>query len=254
MIISLYSAFFFVIGIIFGSFFNVVGYRVPKKESIIFPHSHCTKCKNKLGLFELIPIFSYIFLGGKCKYCKAEISVVYPLIELLTGLLFFVSYLKFSLSLNLLLSLLFVSLSIIVIVSDVRYMIIPNEFIIIFYILILIVRIIMVGYIDVVKILLDSLIPFMTLYIIKLFGDKLFKKETLGGGDIKLMLIVGILLGWGNGILTIFLGTFLAFPIALYYYFKDKKNMLPFGPFLSIGALSLHYIGLSAIEIIRLFY
>ena len=82
----------------------------------------------------------------------------------------------------------------------------------------------------------------------------MFKKETLGGGDIKLMLIIGLLLGWANAILSVFIGAFIAFPISIYYYFKDKEHMLPFGPYLCLGALLLHYIGMSAIEIIRLFY
>lgn len=254
MLISLYSLFFFIIGTIFGSFFNVVGYRVPKKESIVFPPSHCPNCKSRLKPLELIPIFSYIFLGGKCKHCKAEISILYPYIELLTGLLFFISYLVFGVSLELLNSLLFVSLSIIVIVSDLRYMIIPNEFIIIPYILLLIIKFILNGFDDIFMIVLDSLSPFLFLYFIKIFGDILFKKETLGGGDIKLMLIIGLLLGWANAILSVFIGAFIAFPISIYYYFKDKEHMLPFGPYLCLGALLLHYIGMSAIEIIRLFY
>lgn len=253
MIITLYSFFFFLIGTIFGSFFNVVGYRVPKKESIAFPPSQCPKCKNRLKPLELIPIFSYLFLGGKCKHCKTEISIMYPYIELLTGLLFFISYLVFGISIELLISLLFVSLSIIVIVSDLRYMIIPNEFIIIFYILVLLTRF-LVNDFNIGTILLDSISPFLFLYLIKIFGDALFKKETLGGGDIKLMLIIGLLLGWANAILSIFIGTFIAFPIAVYYYFKDKEHMLPFGPYLCFGALLLHYIGMSALEIIRLFY
>lgn len=254
MLTTIYSLFFFISGTIFGSFYNVVGYRVPQKKSIVFPPSHCTSCNNRLKPLELIPIFSYLFLGGKCKNCKSEVSIMYPFMELFTGLLFFLSYLVFGLSLELIISLLFVSLSTIVIVSDLRYMIIPNEIIIIFYILILGSRLILNGTYDITNVILDSLLPFLFLYFIKIFGDKLFKKETLGGGDVKLMLIIGLLLGWGNGIISIFIGTFIAFPIAIYYYFKDKEHMLPFGPYLCIGALLIHYIGMSSIEIIRLFY
>ncbi len=254
MLTTIYSLFFFISGTIFGSFYNVVGYRVPQKKSIVFPPSHCTSCNNRLKTLELIPIFSYLFLGGKCKNCKSEVSIMYPFMELFTGLLFFLSYLVFGLSLELIISLLFVSLSTIVIVSDLRYMIIPNEIIIIFYILILGSRLILNGTYDITNVILDSLLPFLFLYFIKIFGDKLFKKETLGGGDVKLMLIIGLLLGWGNGIISIFIGTFIAFPIAIYYYFKDKEHMLPFGPYLCIGALLIHYIGMSSIEIIRLFY
>lgn len=254
MLTTIYSILFFFTGTIFGSFFNVVGYRLPKKESISFPPSHCTKCKKRLGPLELIPIFSYIFLNGKCKKCKTEISIIYPFIELLTGLLFFISYFIFGISLELLISLLFVSLCIIVIVSDIRYMIIPNEIIIVFYLMILIVKLILNNFNEIPLLLVDSIFPFIFLYLIKLFGDKVFKKETMGGGDIKLMLIIGLILGYANGIISIFIGTFIAFPISLFYYYKDKEHMLPFGPYLCIGALLIHYIGMSAFEILKLFY
>ena len=83
----LFIILFFILGTIFGSFYNVVGYRVPKGESLLYPPSHCTKCNNKLGPLELIPIFSFLFLGGKCKKCKTKISWFYPLFELFSGIL-----------------------------------------------------------------------------------------------------------------------------------------------------------------------
>jgi leader peptidase (prepilin peptidase)/N-methyltransferase len=252
--LTVYAIFFFVIGTVLGSFYNVVGYRVPKKQSIVYPPSHCTKCKKRLGILELIPIFSFLFLGGKCKKCKKEISIIYPYIELLTGLLFFTSYMLFGLSIELAFSLLFISFCIIVMVSDLRYMIIPDEFIIIFLIAITIVRFMISGFLEWNTIILDSIIPFAFIFLVKEFGDALFKKETLGGGDIKLMLIVGVLLGWSNAIIAVFLGAILAFPIAIYYFYKDKKHMLPFGPYLCIAALFIHYIGMNSLEIIKLLY
>ena len=248
------SILFFIIGTILGSFYNVVGYRVPKKQSIVYPPSHCPKCKKRLKPLELIPIFSYIFLGGKCKNCKKEVSLIYPYIELLTGLLFFTSYTVFGLSIELLLSLLFVSFCVIVIVSDLRFMIVPDEFIVIFLIAVTIVRFIISGVLEWNTIILDSILPFSFLYLVKAFGDTLFKKETLGGGDIKIMLIIGVILGWSNGIIVIFFGSMLAFPMALYYFFKDKKHMLPFGPYLCAAALILHFLGLSSLQLIKLLY
>ena len=82
----------FILGTIFGSFYNVVGYRIPKGESILYPSSHCTKCNHKLGFFELIPILSFVFLGGKCSNCKIKISLFYPFFELLTGICFSLSF------------------------------------------------------------------------------------------------------------------------------------------------------------------
>ena len=84
--------FLFIIGTIFGSFYNVVGYRIPKGESIVYPPSHCTNCNHKLTFFELIPVLSYIFQKGKCKHCHQKISLFYPIFETLTGVLFVLSY------------------------------------------------------------------------------------------------------------------------------------------------------------------
>lgn len=254
MLTNIYPMFFFIIGTIMGSFFNVVGYRVPKKESIAFPASHCVNCNHKLGSLELIPLFSYIFLGGKCKNCKKEVSIIYPLIELLTGLLFFLSYLIFGLSIELLFSILFISFSVIVIVSDIRYMIIPDEIIFVFFTFFVVSMISINGFSIYKDILLDALVPFAFLYLVKSFGDLVFKKETMGGGDIKLMLIVGLFLGWENALIAVFLGTIIAFPISCYYYFKDKEHMMPFGPYLCFGALIISYFNITALEIIRLLY
>ena len=91
---------FFIVGTIFGSFYNVVGYRVPKGESLIYPSSHCTKCNHKLGMLELIPVLSFLFLGGKCKKCKDKISWFYPLFEFISGVLFALSYVVFGLHLS----------------------------------------------------------------------------------------------------------------------------------------------------------
>lgn len=252
--ISFYSMIFFIFGTLLGSFYNVVGYRLPKKESIVFPPSHCTKCNTKLKVMDLIPIFSYLFLKGKCRNCKEEISILYPFMELLTGFLFFVSYIVFGLTSELIISLIFVSFLVIVFVSDIRYMIIPDEVTVFFLIAIVLADILINGISIWKDLLLDITIPFLFLIFIKTLGDVLFKKDTLGGGDIKLMLVVGALIGWENAIVAVFLGSIIAFPISFFYYFKDKEHILPFGPYLCIGALIISYIGLSAIEIIRLFY
>lgn len=88
---TIYLILFFITGLLFGSFYNVVGLRLPKKESIIYPSSHCPKCNHKLSWYELIPVLSYIFLKGKCKNCKEKISIMYPVVELISGILFALS-------------------------------------------------------------------------------------------------------------------------------------------------------------------
>ena len=129
---------FFMIGAIFGSFYYVVAYRIPKGESIIYPSSHCPNCNHKLGPLELIPIFSYLFQLGKCKNCKQKISIFYPLFEIACGLLFGFSYLLNGLDWNLFICITFVSMIMIVILSDYYYMIIPDSVLIVFSCLLII--------------------------------------------------------------------------------------------------------------------
>ena len=128
----LYVVCFFLLGTIFGSFYNVVGYRVPKGESLLYPPSHCTKCNHKLGPLELIPIFSFLLLGGKCRNCKDKISWFYPLFEFSAGALFAISYLVFGISLECLYSIVFISMLLILIISDYQTMIIPDSVLIVF--------------------------------------------------------------------------------------------------------------------------
>jgi leader peptidase (prepilin peptidase)/N-methyltransferase len=245
-----YIIIFFIFGIVFGSFFNVVGYRVPKDMSIAYPSSHCPNCKHKLNALDLIPIFSYIFSGGKCRYCKKKIPIFYLVIELLTGLLFVLTYLVFGLSINTIIILLFVSMSIILILSDILYMIIPDSILIVFGVLILIIKIIMGTNISFM--ILDILIPFMFMYLLKLFGDKLFKKESLGGGDIKLMLVIGLVIGWELSIFSVVLSSFIALPISIYNLIKKKDHILPYGPYLLLSALICIFLKLDINYIINL--
>ena len=92
---AVYTVILFIIGLFMGSFYNVVGYRLPNKMSLIKPNSHCTNCKKELKWYHLIPVFSYLFLGGKCAYCKSKIGIIHPLVELITGILFAISYYSF---------------------------------------------------------------------------------------------------------------------------------------------------------------
>ena len=107
-----------IIGLCIGSFFNVCIYRIPKEESIVFPASHCTSCGHELKFYELIPIVSYIFLRGKCIKCKSKISIKYPLIEILNGLLYLLLFIKYGLSFNFIFYCLLVSLLIVISIID----------------------------------------------------------------------------------------------------------------------------------------
>lgn len=232
---------FFVIGALFGSFYNVVGLRIPNNESIVFPSSHCTRCGHELKWYELIPIFSYIFLRGKCRNCKEKISIMYPLIELFTAITFTVSYYSFGFSYELVYSLIIVSLMVIVIVSDINYMIIPDSFIVVPAILIIIFKFIHLGVIDGFVSIGYGVISFLILYIIMLIGNKVFKKECLGGADIKLFFVVGLLFPPFISMLVLVIACFIALPVSLIILFKNRENIIPFGPFIVISTLLVYF-------------
>jgi len=244
-----YYIMFFIIGTCFGSFYNLCGLRIPKGKSINKPNSHCDNCNHSLKWYELIPIFSYIFLKGKCKNCKTKLSLLYPFTEIATGLLFLVSFHSFGFSLDLIISLTLVSTFILIIVSDLNYLLIPDRFIIIPSIIIFIVSIINIGIVDSLIQLGYGIISFIIMYIIMLLGNKLFGKESLGGADIKLMFLVGLVLNPMLSIIVIFLASFIALPVSMYLLFKNKEHVVPYGPFLMIGLLIVYFLKMDIIEI-----
>lgn len=228
---------FFMIGAIFGSFYYVVAYRIPKGESIISPPSHCPNCNHRLGPLELIPIFSYLLQLGKCKNCKCKISIFYPLFEILCGLLFGLSFLSYGFNLELIIVLLFVSMIMIIILSDYYYMIIPDGVLIFFGLAIIISMLFIHGWYYALMHILYGIISFVIMYSLKLFGDFLFKKESMGGGDIKLLFTFGLMFGFEMSIVSIFLASIIGLPISLILLKKNNEHVLPFGPYLGCAAL-----------------
>lgn len=232
----------FILGLLFGSFYNVVGLRLSKEESIAFPPSHCTKCNHQLSFFDLIPIFSYLFLKGKCRYCGCKISIKYPFFELITGILFVLCYVKFGFSLNLFVSLILCSMLVIITVSDIESYIIPDSVLLVCGLLIFTIYLInfKTFAFDYLK---DGIFSFIFMYIIKLFGNFVFKKESMGDGDIKLMSVVGMIIGYKKVILALFMAAYLGLPYAIYVMVKKGVNHeLPFGPFLSLASIILLFI------------
>ena len=232
----------FIIGLVLGSFYNVVGYRLPNNMSIAFPASHCTNCNHKLKFYELIPVISYIFLRGKCMKCKERISIFYPFFELLTGVLFLLSYLSFGFNLKFIISITFISILIIVSISDIKYYIIPDEVLIIGSVILIIEFIIntitngLTLYEGIISHILNGLGAFAILYLFKCLGDLMFKKESLGGGDIKLLFLIGMVLGFDMSIVTIFIASFIALPLSIISLMRNDNNVLAFGPYLSVAA------------------
>ena len=233
-----YGVVLFILGITLGSFYNVVGYRLPKGESIVFPSSHCTNCGHKLKFYELVPIFSFLFLGGKCSKCKQKISWFYTIFELLTGILFLLSYVIFKNNIiDLVISLTFVSMIIIIFVSDFHYLIIPDSVLLFFSIILLIELVIKNGIYNIYVPLLNGLLAFIVMYGIKLLGDFIFKRESMGGGDIKLLFVIGMVLGFPQALFAIFVGSIVGLPIALVILIRKKNHVIPFGPLLGIGSI-----------------
>lgn len=234
-----YLVVFFMFGLIFGSFYNVVGYRLPNNMSLISPPSHCPNCNHRLTPIELIPVFSYLFQGGKCKNCKSKIAIFYPIFELSTGIIFALIYKIFGITIDTFIALVFASMLLIIMISDILYMIIPDELLIFCGIVIIILKSVSCGISILIPTLIDMIIPFIVLLFIKLLGDKAFKRESMGGGDIKLMLIFGMVLGWEIAIFTIVLASFIALPVTLILTAikKNSNHELPFGPYLSLSAL-----------------
>ena len=233
-----YLIIMFIFGTVFGSFYNVVGDRLPDGKSIVKPGSHCPKCGHQLKPLELIPVLSYLFQRGKCKNCKCHIPVIHPLFELSSGVLFALTYKIFNgFNIEFFIAITFISALLIIIVSDINYYIIPDEILIIALIVMAILVVVSKGFTGLLSCSLNGLIAFVIMLLIKLMGDYLFKKESMGGGDIKLLFLFGFSLGWEMALLTIFLGSIIGLPISLIILYKKNTNIIPFGPFLSIGAM-----------------
>ncbi len=263
---TIYVILVFIYGLMLGSFYNVVGYRIPNNLSIIRPGSFCPKCKHELKWYELFPVISFLIQKGRCRQCKCKISLFYPFIELLTGLLFVVSYLIFGFGMNFVISILVASFLVIVIVSDCNFLIIPDEITIFFSIASIVIQFFMGGYYLALVSFLYGVFLFSIMYIIMLVGNKIFHEETLGGGDVKLMFFVGTVLNVVspiqlsdlttfysliNGFFEIFLASCAAAPFALYSFFSKKGRVIPFGPFILVALLIIFMSSFDALTFFR---
>ena len=242
---------FFIIGTVMGSFYHVVATRLSMEESIIKPGSHCPRCNHFLRWYENIPIISYLMLKGRCSECGSKIPLSYLVVEIVTGALFAVCYHVFGISIELLIGIIFISSLVIVIISDIEYMIILDEVLIVSTLLVAVIYVIFLGLEQTAYHIYSGVGAFVIMYSIKLLGDKLFKKESLGGGDIKLMFLFGMVLGLPMSVCTIFLATFIAFPVALIILFSNKENVIPFGPFLSMAAMIIYISGVEIMDILN---
>nr|WP_027964170.1 A24 family peptidase [Halalkalibacillus halophilus] len=228
----------FFVGLILGSFYNVVGLRIPNNESIIHPPSHCPSCNQRLSTAQLIPVFSYIFQKGKCKNCRTNISPIYPFFEALTAGLFVFALYYIGFDSELFIAWTLISLLVIITVSDLNYQLIPDRILLFFVILILILRI---------GLPLDpwwdayagALLGFGILLIIAIVS-----KGGMGGGDIKLFGVLGLVLGIQGVLLTLMLSALLGSIVGLMLIAtgKVKRGMpMAFGPFIAVAALISYF-------------
>ena len=248
----IYSIYMFVVGTIMGSFFNVIGHRLSKNESAIKPRSHCEFCGHILAWYELIPIISFLIQGGKCRKCRAKLSWWYPLIEIITGLFFVGCYLYYGFTYDLLLALIISSVLIITCISDFNYLVILDEVLVVSSLAALVVIFLKEGFNGLIISLLSGLLMFFFMLMVKIVGDKAFKRESLGGGDIKLSLFICLVLGYKLSFINLVLASFLALPVAFYYLVKLKDREVPFGPFLIISTFIIYIFSTQILEFIDL--
>lgn len=234
----------FIFGLCAGSFLNVCIYRLPRAESIIMPGSHCPYCNNKIRFYDNIPLISYILLKGRCRDCNVKISFKYFFVELLTAVIFLFSFKYYGISLQFFIYNLFFVLLLIAAFVDMKYRIIPDEVSLGGIILGLALSFIFPQiqnanshFSGLLLSVIGALIGAAITYLTGLLGSFLFKKEAMGFGDVKLMAAVGAFLGWALALIAFFTAPFFGLIYGIFILVKKKSHLVPYGPFLSLGAV-----------------
>lgn len=230
-----------VLGALMGSFLGCMGYRIPNKIKTTYPPSHCHYCKKKLKWYMNIPIISYILLKGKCAYCKEPIDFIYPFVEIAGSLLFLCNYLMFGFTINFFISTIITCMLLVTIVSDFLYYYISDRVLVIGSLAVLAVNYYFLSINEVFNSIICAVIIFAIMYFIKICGNIIFKKESLGDGDIKLMGVISLSIGLVNSFVTLFFGSIIGLIYSFMTSRKNKEGIIPFGPFLLIGALITIY-------------
>jgi leader peptidase (prepilin peptidase)/N-methyltransferase len=242
ILMKIYATLF---GLVLGSFMNVCIYRIPRKLSIITPRSRCPQCENKIKFYDNLPVVSYLVLRGKCRYCGQPISWQYPIVEALTGLLSLALFIKFGLSYQYALWLLFTASLVTISFIDFHHKIIPDVIslpgIAVGWIASLIF-----GHIS----WLDSLIGIAagggSLFLVAYLYERFTGREGMGGGDVKLLAMIGSWMGWRPLPLVVLLSSLTGAVVGLAFILvagKGYRVRIPFGPFLSFGAIIYSFFG-----------
>jgi len=240
----------FIVGLPIGSFLNVVIWRLPRRENVVFPPSHCPLCNSNIRPYDNIPVISYILLGGKCRYCGAKISLRYPVVELTTAILFAIAWplTGSALSWNLVAAIIFTGIGVAITGIDIQHRIIPDELSMSGLVVGLILAPLRAGSLmSLLWAFAAALGGAILLYIIRVVGGVIFKKEAMGWGDIKLIAMIGAFVGLTNVPLVLFLASFLGMLGGFIAMASSKKareeRLIPFGPFLIAAGLLAFYFG-----------
>jgi len=238
--------FVFIFGALIGSFLNVCIYRIPRRISIVWPSSRCPSCNQPIRAWDNIPLLSFLMLGGSCRNCRARIPYRYPLVEALNAAFYVILMWRFGPGWPFSIYALFCSALIVITFIDLDFQIIPDR---------ITLPGIPVGLLAGALLLPDPFLRavslgwrgacigavsgFLFYYLVAVAGEKIFKKEAMGGGDIKMMAMVGGFLGWKGIILTTFLGSLFGSIIGILMMIfrgRERGSLIPFGPFLAAGA------------------
>lgn len=227
------------LGLVIGSFLNVVIYRLPVQKSIVSPRSFCPQCKTPVKFYDNIPVLSFLILRGKCRICKNSISVQYPAVEILTAFSFWFSFKTFGYSpLYTGFAIVFLCLLIALALIDLKHMILPDELTLGGGLIFLVFSFFNpeITYWDAFGSAFGSALIFTGLYF---FYLKVRKIEGLGFGDVKMMILLGAFLGLKKLVIAVLIGSFSGLIVGLFFILFKKKNLrlqLPFGTFLGFGS------------------
>lgn len=235
----------FVFGLCIGSFMNVCIYRVPVSKSIVHPGSMCPKCGNVIRFYDNIPVLSYLWLKGRCRNCNESISIRYPLVEIISGLFSLCVFLIFGLSLEGIIYYIFISTLLVITFIDIDHQIIPDT---------ISIPGIPAGFIASFVLpsltYLDSLLGILaggvSLFLVSWIYELIKGKSGMGGGDIKLLAMIGAFIGWKGVLFTIFISSAVGTLTGIIIMLRTQKGLklaVPFGPFLSIGAVIYIFFG-----------
>lgn len=240
-----FSMFSFLFGAVIGSFLNVCIYRMPREESVVSPPSHCPCCDYRIRWYDNIPLVSYLLLGGKCRGCRAKISLQYPLVELLNGLLTLALFQRFGPTLAFAVLFLFCSALVVITFIDIEHQIIPDEISLSGIALGFVFSFFLAGH-SWLNSLLGIVLGGGSLLLVASGYHWLTGKEGMGGGDIKLLAMMGAFLGWKSIPFIIFASSLIGSLIGVSLMViqkKDSKLAIPFGPYLAFAAVLYIFYG-----------